>query len=46
MSQIVPPLAAVLADFPDFRDPRGVRHPLMVRRCGVAPAATRRMRTC
>ncbi len=28
MSQIVPPLAAVLADFPDFRDPRGVRHPL------------------
>lgn len=28
MAQIVPPLAAVLADFPDFRDPRGVRHPL------------------
>ena len=28
MSQIVPPLAAVLADLPDFRDPRGVRHPL------------------
>ncbi len=28
MSLIVPPLAAVLADFPDFRDPRGVRHPL------------------
>lgn len=28
MPQIVPPLAAVLADFPDFRDPRGVRHPL------------------
>lgn len=28
MSQIVPPLAAVLSDFPDFRDPRGVRHPL------------------
>lgn len=28
MSQIVPPLAVVLADFPDFRDPRGVRHPL------------------
>jgi predicted transposase YbfD/YdcC len=29
MSQIVPPLAAVLADFPDFRAPRGVRHPLL-----------------
>ncbi len=28
MSQIVPPLAAVLADMPDFRDPRGVRHHL------------------
>ncbi len=28
MPQIVPPLAAVLVDFPDFRDPRGVRHPL------------------
>ncbi len=28
MAQIVPPLAAVLADFPNFRDPRGVRHPL------------------
>ncbi len=28
MPQIVPPLAAVLADFPDFRDPRGVCHPL------------------
>jgi predicted transposase YbfD/YdcC len=28
MPQIVPPLADVLADFPDFRDPRGVRHPL------------------
>jgi len=28
MTRIVPPLAAVLADFPDFRDPRGVRHPL------------------
>jgi predicted transposase YbfD/YdcC len=28
MPQIVPPLAAVLTDFPDFRDPRGVRHPL------------------
>ena len=29
MPQIVPPLAAVLTDFPDFRDPRGVRHPLL-----------------
>jgi len=28
MRQIVPPRAAVLADFPDFHDPRGVRHPL------------------
>lgn len=28
MSPIVPPLAAVLADFPDFRDRRGVRHPI------------------
>ncbi len=28
MTEIVPPLAAVLVDFPDFRDPRGVRHPL------------------
>jgi predicted transposase YbfD/YdcC len=28
MTQIVPPLTAVLTDFPDFRDPRGVRHPL------------------
>jgi predicted transposase YbfD/YdcC len=29
MVPIVPPLAVVLADFPDFRDPRGVRHPLL-----------------
>ncbi|MCA1725925.1 MAG: ISAs1 family transposase [Thermomicrobia bacterium] len=29
MQEIVPPLAAVLTDFPDFRDPRGVRHPLL-----------------
>ncbi|MGI8854624.1 MAG: transposase family protein [Thermomicrobiales bacterium] len=28
MPQSGPPLAAVLTDFPDFRDPRGVRHPL------------------
>ena len=28
MTPIVPSLAAVLADFPDCRDPRGVRHPL------------------
>lgn len=29
MSVIVPPLARVLADLPDFRRPRGIRHPLL-----------------
>jgi predicted transposase YbfD/YdcC len=47
MPQIVPPLATVLADVPDSRDPRGVRHPLravlslscVAMRCGARGAS-------
>lgn len=44
MSQIVSPLADVLADFPDFRDPRGVRHPLpavLLLACGAMLSGVR-----